>query len=68
MLRASKATVAAILTAAVLAVTHAGHGAPVIGAARVALDFDGDGYTYLLGGGDCNDRAPAAREMDLFRG
>jgi arylsulfatase A-like enzyme len=40
------------------AVAHAGLGAPVIGAARVALDFDGDGYTYLLGGGDCNDRAP----------
>jgi arylsulfatase A-like enzyme len=40
------------------AVTHAGLGAPVIGSARLLLDFDRDGYTALLGGGDCDDGAP----------
>jgi arylsulfatase A-like enzyme len=48
------------------AAAHAGLAAPILGTARVALDFDGDGYTFLLGGGDCNDRAadinPGAQE------
>jgi choline-sulfatase len=35
---------------------HAGLTGAVLGVARVALDFDHDGYPSALGGGDCNDR------------
>jgi arylsulfatase A-like enzyme len=38
--------------------TRAGLAAPLLDSARVALDFDHDGYPWLLGGGDCNDRDP----------
>jgi arylsulfatase A-like enzyme len=37
---------------------RAGLVTPFLDGARVALDFDGDGYASLLGGGDCNDRDP----------
>src|SRR5262249_29171263 len=32
---------------------------PALARARVLLDFDGDGYPALLGGGDCDDGDPA---------
>ncbi len=48
------------------AMTHAGLVGPVLGHARTALDLDRDGYPFLLGGGDCDDRDkevnPAAQE------
>ncbi|HJZ85854.1 MAG TPA: sulfatase-like hydrolase/transferase [Polyangia bacterium] len=31
---------------------------PLLRVARHLLDFDGDGYSALLGGGDCNDHDP----------
>ena len=37
---------------------RAGLAGPVLDVARVALDFDRDGYPRLLGGGDCDDRDP----------
>jgi arylsulfatase A-like enzyme len=40
------------------AAARAGLVSPFLDGARVALDFDHDGYTWLLGGGDCNDRDP----------
>jgi len=40
------------------AAARAGLVAPFLDGARVALDFDRDGYASLLGGGDCNDRDP----------
>jgi len=40
------------------AAARAGLVTPFLDGARVALDFDGDGYPWLLGGGDCNDRDP----------
>jgi arylsulfatase A-like enzyme len=41
------------------AMAHAGLALPVLENARVALDFDHDGYPSLLGGGDCNDHDPS---------
>jgi choline-sulfatase len=38
--------------------TRAGLAAPFLAAAPLALDLDRDGYTSLLGGGDCQDRDP----------
>jgi arylsulfatase A-like enzyme len=40
------------------AAARAGLAGPFLAGARVALDFDGDGYTRLLGGGDCDDSDP----------
>jgi arylsulfatase A-like enzyme len=37
---------------------RAGLALPLLAEARLALDFDHDGYPFLLGGGDCNDRDP----------
>src|SRR5262249_48865511 len=37
---------------------RAGLVGPTLEAGRQALDFDGDGYAGLLGGGDCDDRDP----------
>jgi arylsulfatase A-like enzyme len=34
-------------------------GRRVVSLWRAALDFDGDGYSSLLGGGDCDDRDPS---------
>jgi arylsulfatase A-like enzyme len=48
------------------AAARAGLVSPFLDTARVALDLDRDGYPWLLGGGDCNDRDaqinPAAQE------
>jgi choline-sulfatase len=41
------------------AASEAGLVGPLLGWVRPALDFDGDGYPGLLGGGDCNDRDKA---------
>jgi len=38
------------------ATAHAGLVGPVLTAARRLIDFDHDGYSPLLGGGDCDDR------------
>jgi choline-sulfatase len=40
------------------AAAHAGLVTPFLDGARAGLDLDGDGYTWLLGGGDCDDRDP----------
>ncbi len=40
------------------AAARAGLAAPILAAARVPLDRDRDGYTRLLGGGDCDDGDP----------
>jgi arylsulfatase A-like enzyme len=40
------------------AAARAGLVTPFLDGARVALDFDRDGYTRLLGGGDCHDGDP----------
>jgi arylsulfatase A-like enzyme len=43
------------------------HGRMLVRVARIAMDFDDDGYSTELGGGDCNDDDPAvhpgAREL-----
>jgi arylsulfatase A-like enzyme len=44
---------------------RAGLVGPVLGAGRQLLDFDGDGYAGLLGGGDCDDSDPAVHPEAL---
>src|SRR5262249_52951695 len=41
------------------ATLYSAFGGPLIGAARSLVDFDRDGYSPILGGGDCNDFDPA---------
>jgi arylsulfatase A-like enzyme len=37
------------------AVAFTGASAPIVGVLQRVTDFDGDGYSSILGGGDCND-------------
>jgi arylsulfatase A-like enzyme len=37
------------------AISFTGAAGPLVGALQTATDLDGDGYSSILGGGDCND-------------